>query len=345
MLLRQGGAQRGHRAVKPRLVEGDGVHVPLRQNDPARLGALGDVQGEQVPALVVHRGVRRVEVFGGGVVHHPPAEADHVPPHIDDGEDHPVAEAVVDAAVLVVDGQPRVQQVPLVIALARQLLDQRVPPVGGEAQPEPGQRPPGQPPALEVGQALRPLGPPEPPVKGQGGLPVHLQDLLSPLLGPGGGPPRLRDRHTGPLGQHLHRVPEGQVLQLHHIVDDAAPLATAEALVHLPVGHHVEGGSLLRVEGATAPIAVPLLGQPDRLRHQVDNIGPGDQLVQKLCRNGHLAPSSLTRGRKLSLYSCPFPRILTGFPQKRAYYSTVQPLGMNSSLNRSTAKGSVMPAM
>ena len=63
---------------------------------------------------------------------------------------------------------------------------------------------------------------------------------------------KLGHGHPRPLGQHRHRVFEGQVLQLHHIVDRAAPLAAAEALVHLPVGHHVEGGSLFTVKGAQA---------------------------------------------------------------------------------------------
>ena len=37
VFLRQGGAQRGHRVVKARLMEGDGVHIPLGQDDTPRL--------------------------------------------------------------------------------------------------------------------------------------------------------------------------------------------------------------------------------------------------------------------------------------------------------------------
>ena len=61
----EGGAQAGHGAVKPRLVEGDGVHVSLGEDEVALLGVLGQVQGEEVAALVVHRAVRGVEVLGG----------------------------------------------------------------------------------------------------------------------------------------------------------------------------------------------------------------------------------------------------------------------------------------
>ena len=115
MLRGQGGAKRGHRAVKARLVEGDGVHIPLRQDDPARLGLFGDVQGEHVAALVVHGGVRGVEVLGCGVVHHPAAEADDLAPDVDDREHDPIPEAVIDPAVLIAHRQTGVQQVPLVI--------------------------------------------------------------------------------------------------------------------------------------------------------------------------------------------------------------------------------------
>ena len=63
VLRGQGGAKRGHRAVKARLMEGDGIHIPLRQDDPACLGLFGDVQGEHVAALVVHRGVRGLSLI------------------------------------------------------------------------------------------------------------------------------------------------------------------------------------------------------------------------------------------------------------------------------------------
>ena len=175
MLRGEGGAQRGHRAVKPRLVQGDGVHIPLGEDDTPRLGLFGDVQGEHVAALVVHRGVRGVQVLGGGVVHHPTAEADDLPTDVDDGEHDPVAEPVVDAAILVVYRQPRVQQVPLVVPLLGQRLDEGVPPVGGESQAEAGEGPLGQPPLPQVGQPLGPLRLIEPFMEGAGGLLVDGQ--------------------------------------------------------------------------------------------------------------------------------------------------------------------------
>ena len=60
VLLRQGGAQGCHRAVKAVLVQGNGVHIPLHQNQVAQLGFLGNIQGEQVFALVENDGFRGI---------------------------------------------------------------------------------------------------------------------------------------------------------------------------------------------------------------------------------------------------------------------------------------------
>ena len=244
VLRGQRGAQGGHRAVKARLVEGDGVHIPLRQDHPPRPGLLGDVQGKYIAALVVHRRVRRVEVLGGGVIHHPAAEADHVPPDVDDREHDPVSEAVIDAAVLVAHRQPGVQQVGLVPPLLRQGRQQTVPAVGGEAQSEPGQGPPAQPAPLKVGQPRRPLRGVQPLVEHPGRRLVDGQQLFPPLLHAGAEAAGVRHLQVHPLGQHSHRVPEGQAVQLHDEVDGPAALPAAEALEDLLVRGDGKGGGL-----------------------------------------------------------------------------------------------------
>ena len=60
MVCSEGGPQAGHGAVKPRLVEGDGVHIPLGEEEPSLLGVFGQVEGEEVAALVEHRRVGRL---------------------------------------------------------------------------------------------------------------------------------------------------------------------------------------------------------------------------------------------------------------------------------------------
>jgi len=105
VILGQRGAKRGYSTVKASLVQGDGVHIPLCQNQSPRLGALGQIQGEQVFAFVVNGRIWRVQILGCGVVQYPSAEADDVPPHINDGEDNTPSEAVIDGAFLALHRQ------------------------------------------------------------------------------------------------------------------------------------------------------------------------------------------------------------------------------------------------
>ena len=289
VLTGERGAQRGHSTVKACLVKGDSVHIPFGENDPPGLGGLGNIQGKDVPAFVVYRCVRGVEVFGGGIVHYPAAKANDVSTDVNDGEHDPIAESVIDAAVLVVDGQTGVQQIPLVIALIGQGLDQGVPAVGSEAQPEVGQGGAGQPTLLQIGQSLRPLGSVQPLVEGPGGLLVEFQQFFPPLPHPGGGA-AVWHLHSDPLGQHLHRFSKGEVVQLHHKIDGAASLAASKALEDALVSGYGEGGSLFTVEGAQAPVVPALLCQPDGLGHQIYNIGAVQKLVQEWFWNGQCAP-------------------------------------------------------
>ena len=46
MLLRQRRAERGDGAVEPILVQGDGVHIALGQNNAALLALAGDIERE-----------------------------------------------------------------------------------------------------------------------------------------------------------------------------------------------------------------------------------------------------------------------------------------------------------
>ena len=175
MVRRQRGPQAGHRAVKPGLVEGNGVHIPLCQDDPAQLGVFGQVQGEEVAALVEHRRVRGVEILGGSLPQHPSAKADDIPPQVDDGKHHPIAEAVIDAPLLVAHRQTRVQKVPLFIPLLGHGPNEAVPAVRGKPQAEAGHNPFGQPPALEIVQARLPHRAVELAVKESRGFLVQVQ--------------------------------------------------------------------------------------------------------------------------------------------------------------------------
>ena len=137
----EGGAQRCHRTVKSRLMEGNGIHVPLREDDTPQPGLLGDIQREQVASLVEDRGVRRVEIFGRRIIQHPAAKADHIPPQIDDGKHHPV-ETIVHPSILPLYHQAALQKLCLFIALLGHGGDQVIPSLRGHTQSEPRHRPP-----------------------------------------------------------------------------------------------------------------------------------------------------------------------------------------------------------
>ena len=130
MLLRQRGAERRDRAVKAVLVQRDGVHVALGEDDPSLLAFFRNVQGEEIFPFVEDDRLGRIEIFGRRVVHHAPAEADDVAAHIDDREHQPVAEAVVNAALLRLDREARLEQLFLGVALFDHRVQQRRPLVG-----------------------------------------------------------------------------------------------------------------------------------------------------------------------------------------------------------------------
>ena len=232
MILGQRGTERGYGTVKARLVQGDGVHIPLRQNQSARLGALGQVQGEQVFAFVVDRCIRRVQILGCGVVQHPSAEADDIPPHVNDGEHDPAPEAVINGAFLTLHRQAGVQHLPFGVALLGHGANQGVPGVQGVAHAEVGDRPAGQAPALEIGGGLLGVRVGQVAVEISGGLLVQLEQAFPPLPAVGVlvGVGHL---HPRPLGQDGHGVHEPHILHLHDEVDGSAALVAAEAIAHL----------------------------------------------------------------------------------------------------------------
>ena len=117
MVRREGRAQAGHRAVKATLVEGNGIHISLGQNDAAQLCVFCQVQGKEIAAFIENHAIRGVEILWRPVSQHAAAKADHIPPQVDDGEHDPVTKAVVDRALLVAHGKTCVQQIPFVIPL------------------------------------------------------------------------------------------------------------------------------------------------------------------------------------------------------------------------------------
>src|SRR5699024_10147690 len=167
----------------------------------------------------------------------------------------PSAEPVV-AAALPLGEQPGGGQLLGGEVLLAQVPAQVVPALGGVADAEALGGGPVEPPAgeeLPGGLRLR---------AGQlggevlGSHPVRVQQPL-PAAGLVRGTARtavglVPQLHPGLGGERLHRLGEGEVVDLLHEGDDVAALAAAEAVPQAQVRAHVEGGAALVVERAQA---------------------------------------------------------------------------------------------
>ena len=327
LLLGQGGAQGGHGVIEAPLVEAHHVHIALAEDQLLPLGVLGEVEGEKVAALFKHRGIPAVEVFGALVPQVPPAEGHHAPPQVDDGEDDPVAEGVVAAAVLPPDRQGGGDRLLVGKALAPQVAQEEIPALRGVPQAEPGDGLLGQAPADEVGPALPPGVGHEGGVEEPRRLPVQLQQPGAELP-PGVLQGALRHRHPGLAGQLPHRVQVIQVLDLPQEGDGVPPCPAAEAVEGLGIGVDGEGRGLFRMEGAEAGEVLAPAAELDIPPDDLLNVGIVFQLVEKRFRDH--GPSLLSSGSRPAPFS-------------RGYLP--QGFGMKISSKVAMQKRSLMPAM
>ena len=266
VLLREGGAQGRHRLVDAVLVELQHIEVALHHQGAVLHGALGPVEAEEGLALVEEGRVPGVEVLGLAVSHDPAAEGHEPPPGIVDGDGQAVAEEVDLGAALAAAGQPRLLQQLAGEVQAPQMGHQRIPAVRGHPEARLGDEGAFVAPPVQVGPGLcmalqlalvEGLGGLQ--RRAQAGLQVHFGRRPLPALG--------QVDARGP-GQLLQGLGEGHALALHEPGEGVAVLAAAEAVVEAPVGHHLEAGAALRVEGAEAHVGRALLAQLHRLAHQ-----------------------------------------------------------------------------
>ena len=153
LLLRQRGAQGGHRVGKARLVHRDHIHVPLAQDQLLAVAALGKIEGKEVPAFFEYRGIAAVEVLGALFSQISTAKGDNIPPQIDDGKDGPVAENIITTAPLALIGQVGRQQLLFGVAQLFHGIGQAVPALAGVADAKVGDGRLGQPSPDEVSPA------------------------------------------------------------------------------------------------------------------------------------------------------------------------------------------------
>ena len=295
MLVRAGGAQRGHGVAKAPLRERDHVHVALGHQRIALVAQSGAPleQAVQLAPLAENGGLGRVEVLGLALVQHPSAEADDLALRVADREHDAVAEPVVSLAFglrligLVGDHQTRFDQQRVVVA--REGAGQAPPAVGGIAQAEAGGDLAGQAAALEVGHGARRFLELLLPVLA--GLGEHIGeqhllglDLLLALafFGPHVVVGHLHALH---LREVLDRVDEAQATVLHQEAHGVAMHPAAETVVGLAGRADDERRRLLAVEGAQALEVDPGLLQRDVAAHDIGDVGAGQQVLDERRRD------------------------------------------------------------
>lgn len=285
---------------------------------PASRSLARKVQRVEPLTLVEHRRVRRIEILRLRVAHRAPAKAQHLSLRVDDGKDGAPAEHIVRAAVPL-HREPRAPQKFRVKALFAQMADQRVPAARRGPKPEAADVRIVQSAPVEVIERLRALFRPQERMKISGCRDVRLVDaflflraersLLAALAA------ALGQRQMRALRQILHGLLKFHALHFHDEIQRGSALVAAETIVELRFGVHRKGRRLFIVEGATAPEAAALLLERDVFGHELFQIDPRAQLIQKRIRKPrHCVRSpypSLRRDRRDDNFYSP---VLSPFP-------------------------------
>ncbi|MPM55420.1 hypothetical protein SDC9_102217 [bioreactor metagenome] len=286
-------AQRRHRVTDAVLGQGDDVHVAF--GDDRRVGGAHGLarlrQAEQFAAFFEKRGFRRVQVFRFALVDDAAAEGDDVALGVDDGDHQAVAEAVVTAAGVIVDDQAgQLQGVAVVIGEDRL---QVLPAVRGVADAEAGGGLAGQAAALAVVDGARRLA--QLFLVPGGGAAHDLDQIAGVAAAVRGVAAVVGDGHAGARRQFAHGVDETHALVFHDETDGGAVGAAAEAVVELLARADRERRRLFVVEGAAGGVIGARLLQRYVAVDQVDDVDPGQQILDEVFRDHGLRISR--RGR------------------------------------------------
>ena len=261
MFLRQCRAQGRHSAVEAVLVQGNGIHIALCEDDALFPALFCHIEGKQILPLIENDGFGGIEVLGFGVIQHPAAEADDIAPDIDDGEHESVAEGIINRALLLMLlGKTCRKQFFLGEALCRHGIDKARPCIGSVAKTEIDDRIAGK---AAFGNIIQSRF-----CRRCGKLAVEktgrfLAQGPKPLLSLIGGAIGiiLRDLKSRPLGKMPHGIGIVQGLHFHDEIDDTAALLAAEAVAEALIRRHGEGRGLFAVEGAQAPEVLAFSGE------------------------------------------------------------------------------------
>ena len=227
---------------------------------------------------MVDQRFRAIDVFGLGVVHHAPAKGYNIAAQVKDGGHDTLPEQAVDTAGLAALEQAAGVQFLLVVALIPQVLVQRLPVVGGIAQPEPDDGLIVQPAPPPVGTRLPCLlhSRVQAGVEKAGSLLVHRKH---PAAQTSGLVVLLRLRHTGAGSQHLDSFAAADIVDLFDKTDGISCRLTAEAVKALGVRVHIEGRCFFAVKGAQTAVQTSLTLELHIAAHQFHDVGAAGKFL------------------------------------------------------------------
>ena len=262
------------------LVGHDRVHVPLHHHHPLLAGMFpGHIQGKKYAPLVEYRRPWRVQVLRIGVVQRPASEPGQFSLAVPYRNHQPPPEHVPEAAVIPAGNQSGLCQLLRGIAPPFQVSPERLPVIRAQAQLKMGNRLPVQSPAFQVGPCFRPLGRSQPLLEVSLRRLVQVEgalDFTAPLCA--------GQRHPRLLRQLTQRLPELQVLRLHHEGEHIpAGRAGAEAPPRLPVGKYVKRRGAFLVERTVGLVRLPGTLQRNLAGNHVQDI----QAALDVVDNGH----------------------------------------------------------
>ena len=184
MVFGQRRAERRHRAAKPRLDQGDRVHIAFHDDQRLALAhrLAGDMQIIERATLGKRRRLGAVDIFGLAVAEQPAAKADLAAAPVGDGEHH-AAEKHVHRAALALLHQPGFHQLLRLDVLSAQRRRQRAAPLAGPAQAERPDRHVRQAAPAQIVQRRRAFRRPEPVLVNLAGRFQHFGDAGAALLG------------------------------------------------------------------------------------------------------------------------------------------------------------------
>ena len=248
----------------------DDIHIPLA-DDHGRLPAVDKIQPVQISALVEHKGLRGIQIFGLRVTHNPSAKGNYPVIPVKDREHNPVPELIIGAFLFIESEKSRLLEDCILISLFFHIAVQagiRI--TKSELYDGLGTDSP----ACEIIKANPSSLRTELCVKIICRQLIHLQDHVPHVSFPTvlrgtALPGQFHSRLPGELLQRFHK---SQILIFHQKSKHVAAGTAAKAVIHLFARTHRKGCRFFIVKRAQPHIAAASPFQIDIGRDHIHNI-------------------------------------------------------------------------